>query len=192
LSDQPFAVLVVCVGNVCRSPLAERLLQRDLESTLPSGDRPEVSSAGLRALVGEPMNELAARELVRLGGDPAGFAARQVTPTMLDDADLVLTATKQLRSRMLEEAPRALKRTFTIRELSSIVSADDFWHLPPHGLRDLVQRAASLRGSAAPAAYDVTDPIGRSPAVHREVAEVLDEACRTIARAVAQATFVTP
>src|SRR3954451_5309230 len=192
MSDQPFAIVVVCVGNVCRSPLAERLLQRDFESLLHHEDRPVVGSAGLGALVGEPMNKLAARELVRLGGDPAGFAARQVTPAILDGADLVLTATKQLRSRMLEETPRALKRTFTVRELSSIVSADDFWQLPAQGPRDLVPRAASLRGSAAPAAYDVTDPIGRSTAVHREVAEVLDEACRTIARAVAQATFVTP
>jgi protein-tyrosine phosphatase len=192
MSDQPFAILVVCVGNVCRSPLAERLLQRDFEDMLRSDERPEVSSAGLLALVGQPIDEQAARELVRLGGDPAGFTARQLTPALIGEADLVLTATKQLRSRILEDAPRALKRTFTIRELSSIVTADAFGETPSNGPLDMVGRAAALRGSAAPAAYDVGDPFGRSAIVHREVADVLASACHAIATAVTQSMFVTP
>ena len=55
-----YRVLVVCVGNVCRSPLGERLLAARL------GDGFEVTSAGVGALVGEPMDPEAAAHLERL------------------------------------------------------------------------------------------------------------------------------
>ena len=184
MSAQPFTILVVCVGNVCRSPTAERLLARDFSRLLGPADLPRVGSAGVRALVGEPMNDLSARELVRLGGDPSGFVSRQLTKALVEESDLVLTATRDLRSRLLEDAPRALKRTFTIPELSSVVSADDFWDVPNMGPDQLVSRAATMRGTAAPGDYDVPDPIGRPPAVHREVARQLEAACSAIAAAV--------
>ena len=52
-----FSVLVVCLGNVCRSPLAERVLRLRL-AELPDGPAGtvRVSSAGIRALVGAPMD----------------------------------------------------------------------------------------------------------------------------------------
>ncbi|GMA87571.1 hypothetical protein GCM10025868_28210 [Angustibacter aerolatus] len=53
----PARVLVVCTGNVCRSPLVERLLRQRLGT-----DAVDVSSAGTQALVGEPMTDPAAAE----------------------------------------------------------------------------------------------------------------------------------
>ena len=84
---------MVCEGNLCRSPLAERLLRLRTK-----GSDVHVTSAGVIAAVGEPIDPLAADELVRLGGDPEGFEARRLTPAMLEDADLVLTATRAIRS----------------------------------------------------------------------------------------------
>src|SRR3954452_1847440 len=115
------------------------------------------------------MNELAAAELVRLGGDPSGFVARQVTPAMVDEADLVLTATRTIRSGVLEEAPRALKRTFTLRELEAIVTSDGFWDGGIRSFEDLVTRAATWRGAADADDLDVPDPILGGPELHREV-----------------------
>jgi protein-tyrosine phosphatase len=181
-------MLFVCLGNVCRSPLAERLLTLRLETLLgPRAANHEVSSAGLRALVGSPMHDVSAAELMRLGGDPSGFVSRQVTAQMVDQAELVLTATREIRSRVLEEAPRALKRTFTIRELEAIVMTDGFWDQQIRSTRDLVAKAASWRGAASTEDFDVPDPIGQGADVHREVADLLDAACTTIARAVAEA-----
>ena len=182
--SEPFTILVVCLGNVCRSPLAERLLRMRFEQMLGDGaSAVHVSSAGVRALVGDPMNELSAAELRRLGGDPDGFVSSQVTSARATEADLVLTASRDLRSRVLEEAPRALKRTFTIREFAALASNGPDRRRAA-GATDLVAQAASARGSAHIFEYDVPDPIGKSAAVHREVAEMLDADCEAIARAV--------
>jgi protein-tyrosine phosphatase len=182
--SEPFKILVVCLGNVCRSPLAERLLRMRFEQMLGDGaSAVHVSSAGVRALVGDPMHELSAAELRRLGGDPAGFVSSQVTAARATEADLVLTATRDLRSRVLEEAPRALKRAFTIREFAALAS-DGPERRQVSSAADLVSQAASWRGSAEIREYDVPDPIGRSPEVHRDVADMLDADCEAIARAV--------
>ena len=99
-----FRILTVCIGNVCRSPLAERLLRLRLaEAGLAASY--DVTSAGLRAMVGHPMEPTAAGELTRLGGDPDGFVARRLTAQMANEADLVLTATTDVRRRVVEEAP---------------------------------------------------------------------------------------
>ena len=183
MSEQ-FDILVVCLGNVCRSPLAERLLRMRFEQMLGDGaSAVRVSSAGVRALVGDPMNESSAAELRRLGGDPDGFVSSQVTSARATEADLVITATRDLRSRVLEEAPRALKRTFTIREFAALAS-DGPERRRVSGAADLVAQAASWRGSTEILEYDVPDPIGKSEEVHRAVADMLDADCEAIARAV--------
>lgn len=184
-----FTVLVVCVGNVCRSPLAERILRLRLAAVLgeDADALVSVSSAGVMALVGEPMDASAHEQLQRLGGSAEGFHARQLDPRSVAQADLVLTATLALRSRVLEEAPRALKRTFTIRELAGLVEADVDRDLPLTGPVELVARAASWRGAVGIEDYDVPDPIGQSAQVHQEVADLLDRDCSVIARALAQA-----
>lgn len=181
-----FAILIVCLGNVCRSPLAERLLRLRLEQQVESSASSfTVSSAGVRALVGEPMNERSAAELVRLGGDPSGFVSTQVTTPLVMQADLVLTATRDLRSRVLEDTPRALKRTFTVREFAALMD-EGAEPRRVSGLTDLVAQAATWRGSVDIAEYDVPDPIGRSQEFHTDVADLLDADTATISRALAR------
>jgi protein-tyrosine phosphatase len=182
----PFRILVVCVGNICRSPLAEGLLRHQFQELLPDSDRlVEVSSAGVRAMTGRPMDAHAAAELGRLGGDPDGLVGAQLTAAMVERADLVLTATRQIRSRVLEEAPRALRRTFTIREFAALADSDAVRSGEVDSPQRLVELAAASRSSAALDDYDVADPIGQDEGFHRRVAEVLDDSCTRIARAVA-------
>lgn len=175
-----FSILVVCVGNVCRSPLAERLLRLRFDQLLgPRGAEVTVESAGVQALVGHPMDPPSAAELVRLGGDADGFVSRQVVDDYLNLADLVLTATKELRSRVLQDVPSALKRTFTLTELAALV---DGARADSPGA--LLAEAAKRRASAQPATYDLADPIGAPPEVHREVAAVIDHCTHVIAEAI--------
>ena len=175
--SEPYDVLVVCVGNLCRSPLAERLLVSRLAST-----EVRVASAGVHAVVGAPMDASAAAELTRLGGDPSEFEARQLTARMATEADLVLTATRAIRSHVVATAPAALKRTFTLLELAALLEAPP-WGGPEADVPGTLARAADWRASVSGLgnALDVPDPIGRSPQVHRAAADLADRATRVIA-----------
>ncbi|WP_457946194.1 low molecular weight phosphatase family protein [Pseudarthrobacter sp. alpha12b] len=118
-TSAPVRILTVCTGNICRSPVAERLLQAGLDQVVPGGFH--VSSAGTRALVGEPMQPISADIVRTFGGDPEGFAARQLTPKILRGVDLVLTMTSGHRGEVLQLDASLLKRTFTIREFARML-----------------------------------------------------------------------
>jgi len=164
-------ILTVCVGNICRSPLAERLLTHRLPGVT-------VASAGIRAVVGSAMEPKAAAELVQRGGDPEGFAARQLVAPMVDEAQLVLTATRDILNRVLEESPRGLRRTFTLLEFAALSI-----QAPPGSLAELVDWSATHRSEVAGLDLDVRDPIGRDAGVHHQVAEQIDRATAAIAQA---------
>lgn len=77
-------ILVVCVGNICRSPLGERLLK----AALP--DRFTVTSAGIGALVNHPADQDASEVAAARGVSLEGHSARQFTRALGQDADLIL------------------------------------------------------------------------------------------------------
>lgn len=167
-------ILTVCTGNICRSPYAELLLARDLESVRPGAF--EVSSAGVGALVGHPVDPGSARHLARQGIAHDQFRARQVSPAMLQDVDLVLGMAVPHRQAVLREAPRLLRRTFTIKELARLLESagrrrpwtdrlaglatpEERWAAIP----DHLARERGLTGAAglADGADDVADPYRR-------------------------------
>jgi protein-tyrosine phosphatase len=80
-------VLVVCTGNVCRSPAAELLLR----DRLGAADV-DVASAGVHALVGQPVDPPVAELLVERGVAPGGFRARQLDAAEAGAVDTLVTA----------------------------------------------------------------------------------------------------
>ena len=70
-------VLVVCVGNICRSPMAEALLRRELRGQ----EGFTVDSAGLGALVGHPASEYSVELMAEIGEDISGHRAREFIRT---------------------------------------------------------------------------------------------------------------
>lgn len=170
----PLRILVVCTGNVCRSPLAEQLLQTRL------GARALVRSAGVQGLDDAPMDPDAAAELVRRGGDPAGFRSRRLQPIDIRAADLVLTMTIAQRSQVLTEEPTALDRTFTLRELAHLLGSPD----GPGAVRGTdaaaIAELARRRSVATLDRYDIADPVGQPASVHTEVATEIDEAVAVV------------
>src|SRR5664279_2530252 len=87
-------ILIVCTGNICRSPFIERLLHRQLDEHRPRfAQRILVHSAGTGAVTGSAMDKCAAAQLLAHGGDPTGFRARDLTPDLIAESDLILTAT---------------------------------------------------------------------------------------------------
>jgi protein-tyrosine phosphatase len=102
-------VLTVCIGNICRSPTAEyifrqRLAPRDIQ----------LCSAGLGALAGHPMDATARQLLTEHGIDGEAHRARQLTPAMLREADLVLGMEKSHVAAMTRLAPEASGKIFLL------------------------------------------------------------------------------
>lgn len=84
---RPVRVLFVCLGNICRSPLAELLLQR---LATDGGVAVEVISAGLRAKAGAAMDVGSAACAARHGLDGSGHAARPLDADLVGWADVVV------------------------------------------------------------------------------------------------------
>lgn len=87
----PYRVIVVCLGNICRSPTAEAVLLDRIERAGLSG-RVEVDSAGTGGWhVGQPADSRAVATLRRHGYATA-HRARQIRPHDFADFDLILAA----------------------------------------------------------------------------------------------------
>ncbi|GAB3611536.1 low molecular weight phosphatase family protein [Humibacter ginsengiterrae] len=190
-----FRILTVCTGNVCRSPLAEQLLRVGLDEL-----DVVISSAGTEALVGRPMDDRAAAYSTQFGGDPSQHRARQLTIEQLRNADLVLTAARDHRRRVVETLPRASQYTFTVREFERLLATlnlDDEAEIasaagPAQRAATLVAIAASNRGVAAPledpADDDIVDPYRQDDTIYETSARTTAEAIRSIASAILAAT----
>ncbi|WP_137807640.1 low molecular weight protein-tyrosine-phosphatase [Pseudomonas sp. G(2018)] len=107
-------ILIVCVGNICRSPTAELLLRNALE---PSDI--VVTSAGLNARVGEPMETNARQVLEEQGVAAEGFKARQITPAIVNESDLILVMEKEHIKEVLGIASHARGKVFLLGKWQS-------------------------------------------------------------------------
>jgi protein-tyrosine phosphatase len=141
------------MGNICRSPMAERLLGMAIAERLAAGEgggSARVGRGGAGAVEadpdrfvhsnsagtggwheGEEMNPPAARQVRRRGGDPAGFAARKLRSDLVDSADLVLTATAEQLDFVVALRPDAAERTFVLGEFGRLLASVDATALPP-------------------------------------------------------------
>jgi protein-tyrosine phosphatase len=170
-----FTVLHVCVGNICRSPMAERLLALALaQQAGPDGITERFVSHGAGTgswHVGEPMNPPAARQVTARGGDVSGFAARLLSADLIDGSDLILGATAEQVARVLKLRPDAVAKTFVLGEFGRLLGAVDLAGLADAG-HDPTVRAIALvaavdaarrhgdRRSPSRAADDLDDPYG--------------------------------
>lgn len=98
------SILIVCVGNICRSPMAEAVFHQHLPKHIP------VSSAGLAARVGEGVHPLAADVMQAHDCRLATHVARQFDPVMLDGMQWVLTMERRHLRALLAIAPHARGR----------------------------------------------------------------------------------
>lgn len=169
-------VMTVCTGNMCRSPLAERLLAM---RAARAGLDVVVDSAGTRATNGGPIHRETIRVLQEYGGDPADFGSRLIQPTLLRGHDLVLTAERSHRSAVVEIAPLMWKKTFTLVEAATLAEADPTLTLPQ------LHRARRTIDVDDPS-LDVQDPINHDAEVFdrtgRQISEAVDAIVRLLAR----------
>ena len=112
-------ILIVCTGNICRSPLAEQLLRENLRS---AGIDAVVTSAGTHAMTGSAMTPEAAALSTQYGASNTEHVARQLTEKLIADADLVLTATRDHRRDVVTLLPKATRYTFTLNQFARLVA----------------------------------------------------------------------
>lgn len=186
-------ILTVCTGNICRSPLAEVVLQSQFDDA-----DVQVSSAGTQGLDSAPMTTDAQR-LATLAGVPAEMAAahrsRFLTENLLQGPDLILALTREHRTRILEMRPAVMRRTFTAREFARVAATmtdDDLLAIAGTGesatrLTAMVGALAARRNQAKalqPSDDDVVDPYRKPWSVYEESAAQLLPALTQVQRVV--------
>ena len=185
----PLTILVVCTGNICRSPVAERLLQAKLDDL---GIPAVVHSAGTQSMVGHDMTPEAAQLATQYGADASQHRSQQLTEQLITDADLVLTATREHRSKVVSMYPRASRYSYTLNQfarllptaLESLAEAPVVEPVetpqpdPSTQLRALIAEVSATRGFSPPPPHpdddDIEDPYRQSTAVYARVGVILN------------------
>jgi len=165
-----FRILAVCTANICRSPIVEILLRQRLDPEVF-----EVASAGVQGWRDAPVDSMVVLELERLGASAEGFCSRPLEQRLVEDADLILTATRGHRSEVVGRFPAALRRNFTVREFAALVDG-----VEADSPADLVHEAYRRRSEAGDD-VDLPDPFRQPPAVHRAVANQVAAAVAVMA-----------
>lgn len=110
-------ILLLCTGNLCRSPMAEGLLRQGLPVH-------ELFSAGLCAQEGAPADPVAVELMWQLGVDIGAHRARQLSRWMMREADLILTMDSAQQRFVQQRYPSAAAK---VERLGAVDIPD------PHG-----------------------------------------------------------
>src|SRR5690554_6248953 len=116
-NNQAKHILCVCTGNVCRSPMAEKLLAHALDAEKDLRDKITVISAGVAAYPGDPASGNAVTALQKVGLSLDKHRSRPVNPELLENAVLVLCMTESHRQFLLAQYDDIKAPVLLIREL---------------------------------------------------------------------------
>jgi protein-tyrosine phosphatase len=172
-------VLHVCMGNICRSPMAEVLLRHRLQAA-PGVRAAEIRHAGAGTYgghAGEPMSPGSAAALAEWGLDGSTFRARALTPELAASADLVLTATAEQAARVARITHADVLPLTEAAALADVVTAGGGGAAE---FRAWVERLVAARDPHA-VPPDIPDPYGGPPAEFRATRDLIDSAVRAIA-----------
>ena len=143
----PGHILIVCTGNICRSPMGQGLLAHALSAQPEPLRSLKVVSAGVAAHTGEPISENSVTALKKVGIDISHLHSTGLTQKMLDDALVVFGMTESHRAIIRQRARPAPERLYLFREF-----------LPP------------------PAAKEIGDPYGGPLKLYESVRDEMVEA----------------
>jgi protein-tyrosine phosphatase len=141
------AILVLCIGNICRSPMAEGLLKRALPDKT-------VLSAGIGALAGHPADPFAVRIMQEQGIDISAHRARSLAARMVSEADLILTMDLEQKRHVESHYVASKGKVFRIGEFKKYDVRDPYqrgiedfrnaYRLIAEGVDDIAGRLAHM------------------------------------------------
>ena len=112
-------ILTLCIGNICRSPLAQALLVRELPGHT-------VWSAGLGALVGQAADSLSIQVAAAHGLDVTEHRAQQVTSWLCQQTELILVMEQAHKSQLEQLFPVVRGKVFTLGQFGQFDIADPY------------------------------------------------------------------
>lgn len=115
------SILVVCVGNICRSPMAEYLLKQDYPHL-------SIESAGISGLSGHSADDKAQLCMQHLGIDISGHIAKKLNAEHLKKADLILVMSKNQQAYIEQTWPFAKGKVFRLGHWQNKNVPDPYQH----------------------------------------------------------------
>ena len=112
-------ILILCVGNICRSPIAEALLRREFPEK-------KIWSAGLGALIGSPADPLSIEVAAARGLDMSDHRTQQLASWMCQIADLILVMEQFQKIEIQQQYPLARGKVFLLGEFGKFDIADPY------------------------------------------------------------------
>ena len=114
-------ILVVCVGNICRSPMAEALLKQRFPNKV-------IDSAGVGALVGHPADPAALEIMTKQQLDITKHIAKQIDESLAKKADIIFTMSDGQTKWIEERWPFCRGTTFKLGHWMNKDIADPYKH----------------------------------------------------------------
>ena len=179
MTDRPAPnILVVCTGNLCRSPLGAALLRRRLER---DGVAAEVTSVGLGAPLGRSPDRKLQRVANDLGVDVSDHQSRPVSEEHLRWAGLILTMTGEQTAQLHRLDATTEGRTATLRSAAWRAGLLPSRQLPFADWVALLAADVPLAERAKnDTAYDIADPIGGPLRLYRAMGDEVDRLMRAL------------
>jgi protein-tyrosine phosphatase len=176
-------VLLVCTGNICRSPIAEGFSRSLL--AMRGVEEIAVESAGTSAWEGSQAVPEAIEALRELGVDISQHRARRLNRALIERSDLVVAMAAEHRNTVGRLSPNAATRTFTLKEMVDLLRQIEPIFIrgdPEERLDAAVREAAALRASgvAGPSDEDVEDPLGGGLPSFRATAWEIEVLCEEL------------
>lgn len=114
-------ILVVCVGNICRSPMAEYLLKQQYPQL-------HIESAGISGLTGHAADQKAQLCMQRLGINLQPHIAKKLNSDLIKKADLILVMSQNQQKHLEQTWPFAKGKTFRLGHWQGRNVPDPYQH----------------------------------------------------------------
>jgi protein-tyrosine phosphatase len=127
------SILVVCLGNICRSPIGEALFKQKFPGK-------KIASAGIYAMVGAPADLSSIRVMKdKEGLDLEGHKARQLTEAMISEFELILVMDQEQKKHLESKYPFAHGKILLFDSVIEHREIPDPYKLPMHAFEHAYQ-----------------------------------------------------